>query len=421
MHPDGWEGCCRARRLDGDLRAVVEGTADGAARRLDRLDGVGGLYSVVHLDAAGRGFVASDPLGVMPTYIGHRRDGGVVVANNPRLVERATDDGTGRRGRDIDTVGWILAIGYGFGNGSGFEGVERVAPSRYVRIDAGAKVAIGERTWLSIPTRRLEQDELAAAVTAIRTQLVHNIHRTAALPGEQVVGLTGGRDTRLVLAAARVAGVAHQFRYETMGQLDLPDVIVAEQLAKRFGLDHRVVGGDRAATSPDWLLRRLRETTFVSCGTVPGKELRLPARLAERAFVSGELGEGYRTTEASQRSIRTEDDLDQYLQARLLNHDRGGLVKPAVEREYLARFRARVIGHTASTIDLGDALHLAFLEKMIVNRLGSHELLNGLAPRLYPASPSPTGRTRPKRERRRPRAPSTQIDRSSPPPRRSPA
>jgi hypothetical protein len=79
----------RVRRCGRDAiatEALVE--SQGRAARSSVLDAIGGVYSAVHLDASGRGVVASDPLGVMPVYEGRRHDGCTVVASTPRLRHR---------------------------------------------------------------------------------------------------------------------------------------------------------------------------------------------------------------------------------------------------------------------------------------------------------------------------------------------
>jgi hypothetical protein len=48
--------------------------------------------------------------------------------------------------------------------------------------------------------------------------------------------LTGGKDSRVILAAMLSAGVADQFRFSTAGPPDLADVRIADQLVDMFGL-----------------------------------------------------------------------------------------------------------------------------------------------------------------------------------------
>src|SRR5699024_298548 len=62
--------------------------------------------------------------------------------------------------------------------------------------------------------------------------------------------LTGGRDSRLVLSLLLSIGAAHDFVHVTWGRPDLPDVVVAGQLADRYGLELRAAGRPRAGPTP---------------------------------------------------------------------------------------------------------------------------------------------------------------------------
>ena len=57
-----------------------------------------------------------------------------------------------------------------------------------------------------------------------------------------IVDLTGGKDTRVLLAGVIAAGLRDRVRFRTVGPRQLADVQVARQLADRFGLDHEVLG-----------------------------------------------------------------------------------------------------------------------------------------------------------------------------------
>ncbi|MCC5950785.1 MAG: hypothetical protein JJU45_01700 [Acidimicrobiia bacterium] len=88
------------------------------------------------------------------------------------------------------------------------------------------------------------EDELAALA---RAELADELHAAGSLahlvegPSQHQVAadLTGGKDSRLLLAVALGEGIADQFAYQTVGPAGLPDVVVAGELASRFGLTHR--------------------------------------------------------------------------------------------------------------------------------------------------------------------------------------
>jgi len=56
--------------------------------------------------------------------------------------------------------------------------------------------------------------------------------------GQGRLGLTGGKDSRLILGLLLADGLASDLEYETFGPDDLPDVMAARELAASFGLRH---------------------------------------------------------------------------------------------------------------------------------------------------------------------------------------
>ena len=77
-------------------------------------------------------------------------------------------------------------------------------------------------------------DEVQAdALTMIRAALSYPVER-------KVAELTGGKDTRIIFAIIVASGLADEFEYRTWGDPDLPDVVVAQQLTRRYGLRHEI-------------------------------------------------------------------------------------------------------------------------------------------------------------------------------------
>ena len=109
---------------------------------------------------------------------------------------------------------------------------------------------------------------------------------------EHIVGLTGGRDSRLVLAVAVHEGLADAFTWETIGYPGLPDVDVAASLTGRLGVAHRTrffgLGSDEA---PEVRTRRFVAAT---AGMVDAWDLDAP-RHDGAIHVSGIGGEPLRS------------------------------------------------------------------------------------------------------------------------------
>lgn len=88
------------------------------------------------------------------------------------------------------------------------------------------------------------------AVRRLADQLVGAVRVLARDIGHVNCPLTGGVDSRLVAAVVTATGVPAS--YYTVGRDDSPDVLTAQMLTERLGLDHHVVAvGDEVITD-DW-------------------------------------------------------------------------------------------------------------------------------------------------------------------------
>ena len=147
----------------------------------------------------------SDPMGAYPLY-----EGGGFVSNSARLVAKAM----GSNGTNMDSLASLLGGGWPLSGDP--------LPAGVTRVSAEIPTAV--------PGEGFDPAEAARV-------LVASLRALAQWPGRpDVVPVTGGRDARLVLAAALRAGF--EFETQTGGAEDHPDVVVGRQLAERAGVPH---------------------------------------------------------------------------------------------------------------------------------------------------------------------------------------
>src|SRR5262249_47158013 len=119
-------------------------------------------------------------------------------------------------------------------------------------VDAGVVASLigggwslsGDPLWADVRRVPHERPPVAAwfagsdfDAEAAAGRLVESRRTLAAWPGRpHVVPVTGGRDSRVVLGAARRAGL--DFRAVTVGGPDSPDVQIAQRLCERAGIAH---------------------------------------------------------------------------------------------------------------------------------------------------------------------------------------
>ena len=195
-----------------------------------------GHYAEADLNSSGQGTVRQDPYGLHPLYIGSDR-GVTLVANRPHLVAGELERLTGTRAaRDYRCAAWLAFSGRPIGDRTGYEDVRCVPFGATVLIDAnhGARFSFKDAPWL-LPATDIDDSR----IDRIESELIANLRAAIKAMSEPPrLQLTGGRDSRLVLALAVRAGLLHDVEIVTHGKADLPDAIVARDLATSLGLNH---------------------------------------------------------------------------------------------------------------------------------------------------------------------------------------
>jgi len=193
-----------------------------------------GVFTAISLDADGKGIVASDSLGTSLIYRAQVGDISV-VSSRARLIARICADG--ETSRDPLGAGWLPFCGFPMGSRTGYEGVEVVPLGVSIEVSpAGIELRPATSSW-----RQPLEGDPHVLLDGVYADAVTSIHAALSYPVERKVAeLTGGKDTRLILAILLAEGLANQFEYRTWGDADLPDVVVAQELTTMHGLRHEV-------------------------------------------------------------------------------------------------------------------------------------------------------------------------------------
>jgi hypothetical protein len=218
-----WDGDVPDGRRAIDPRSYLEPAA-GWAPRLD-----GRAVALRYDDASGGFELVTDPLGAYPVFTA-TRGGTRWVSNNPELLRRLA----GSDAWDEAVLASFLGGGWSLSGDPLWRGVRRLAPGAVHRLRPAAEP---EREPLPQPVpERFDADRAAALLVALTRAL-------ADWPGRpNVVPVTGGRDSRLVLAAALRAGF--EFEATTGGPRGHPDVEVGRRLCEVAGIPHVPLAGD---------------------------------------------------------------------------------------------------------------------------------------------------------------------------------
>lgn len=197
---------------------------------------------------------------------------------------------------DFSTLGshWLLANQ--LADDALLEGVERLGPGRRLVLDRG-EIRISGSSWEPAATRAggrdrgMERDGRLDGRGQPGERLARAFRAGVRLRDSNgiSIGLSGGLDSRTVLAAAKPGAGTHTF-----GPLGTADAVVARTLAKKLGLDHEQLW--EPVPDGDACVALARDHALRTCAISPGSaalRLRFFARLHEAGVtvLDGGFGE----------------------------------------------------------------------------------------------------------------------------------
>jgi hypothetical protein len=290
------------------IHGLIWRVRDGAAELLDasavaallrqpgdRLpDDVGGEYSVARVFADGSLTAFSDRAGLHQVFRG--RDGQPVLSNRASLVAACLGD----LRPDPTAQRWLAAIGYRVGTTTAFASVVQIGQGRTLTIDGdgsreqGALLdgfgLQGPRGWSAGDGQDLDRG-IVQAQAAIGL----------GIPAEGPVDLpiTGGKDSRVVLALCLSMGLRDRLRLFTRGYEGHPDVAAGRRIAEALGLPYRREaphGSDEPAFwSRERFFAKLATQAWQTDAMVGGWDLILGQSLGRETLISGHMGEVLKT------------------------------------------------------------------------------------------------------------------------------
>ena len=297
---------------NGAFRRDAYGAAAGDAERdLNAIPHV-----TVRLNADGQGEVAQDPLGLHPLYEArHRRRTFISNCLHLTAAMLAASTGTPVR-KSLAMSAWLATGDRPIGRMTGYEGVFCTPYAAHLAIHPKRGVSYVHQTlpWAveADPFEGVSADDLIDQAVA---EMVRGLKRhVAGAAGRPLLPLSGGYDSRLVLALAAEADVLGDVDVVTYGDADDQDVTLASELAKRLRLRHRVKppkyasGDGRTGERHVTVATDLKDLVGSRAGML---SLRLDnERVAGGPVIlHGLLGEALRANVRTERPIRTRQEL----------------------------------------------------------------------------------------------------------------
>lgn len=330
-----------------------------------------GIFAAVHLDQHGDGWVLTDPFGLRCLYVAENDDVLVISSRAPLAARSVTAQGQAPA-RDARGACWLAFTGYRVGYSSGYRDVRLAAP--------GALLCLrhGRASWEARPFLVGEGNGADQTVEAMAERVIDDVASSlrAVLRqerGEPVVRLTGGKDSRLVLAIALHAEIADRFRYETVGFPGLADADVASELAERLALRHelRFVGLRPKVPYAD------RARGFVTATGCMTNAWTIDAPTgANHVSVTGICGEALRSFAKLPAAVPPATAVEQALRRERFN--RLGLIRTAVAEHLYAELMGLVADEPTARSDPFVRYHAHFLgHRLRLSRVGPREEIGG--------------------------------------------
>ena len=218
----------------GELRFAVRHAADAA--------GTVGPYVNVRLDRTGCGVIEQDSICLHPLYAGSHGST-TFISNDPHRIAVALSAVSGITVRKCLSLSAYLVSGERpIGFETGYEGIRCTPFATRLKIDPfrGVEYVPLHPPW-SPECSVLDGAEADSAIDRCTTEMMDNLRSyVAGARCKPTLQLTGGYDSRLVLALAIGAGVLKDVDVVTYGDARHPDALIAAELTERLHIGHTI-------------------------------------------------------------------------------------------------------------------------------------------------------------------------------------
>jgi hypothetical protein len=192
-----------------------------------------GCFMVARWGEDGTVRIEGDPLGMFSIFV-FDRDGILAVSTNGLLLELALKTLGRPLTRSNILSGFMVTLGSGYDGITGFEDVRLLAAGEALSVDRENRASY-QKTHVGhfLYSNRTFQDLLDEAADEVQS----NVEAISKLPVQRrICDLTGGMDSRLVLAAILHKGLQDTFEFQTNGSYPNPDANAAALIRQTFGL-----------------------------------------------------------------------------------------------------------------------------------------------------------------------------------------
>ena len=308
-------------------------------------------------------FSFGDFCGLRPIFA-YEKEGMIGISNRQRLLQKILNSSP-QPVFNPESCAWMTGQANVFGEDSMYLGVRLVAPSRHIKIENGTLHSGGFPRFYSSTAKsdELSRDDVDTATNAV----VDQARLLAELPiSDLQMDLTGGMDSRAVLAVALSSGLISQVKtVKTYGPQHLPEFEVAEDIAAAFSLPfEKVVPGKGQPSSPDKIWTRLRYNATALDGTVSPDTGMPGIHRTTNLCLSGTGGELFRPHIHSRRNqtFRTAEEVLAMAENYQLRMDSLAANKDETNQALKQKLRSMAARYLSMGVAFDDVHYLLYIE-----------------------------------------------------------
>lgn len=297
---------------------------------------ISGGYNVASLSLRQRLVSFSDFSGCYPVY-NLDSDGDLrMVSNSPLAIKNIVDSKP-----ESQSVSWLLGHANIFMDRYVFQGVDRVTPGKIYRTNIGPYEGAelfdaSPGFWPEKSSREYFSSDSVDWKSHLDKLSQSFLEYYKAFP-DLKISLTGGKDSRLILACALNAGLRSEIETFTKGPVGSPEIECAENLARQVGVSHSKVHTSPQETKKSWdsdgIWKTIKMSVFRYGGGVclwDGRASNVNGLSFDITGFGGELyrGPGGHAKQFKSLEFLDDDDLLKYWVNYHQLHDPLGLLKP---------------------------------------------------------------------------------------------
>lgn len=362
------------RSWAAQLRSFLADTQDPRTLR----EQLFGHFTVVSLSTEGDGWVMPDWTSVDQLFVAEKSDV-VAISNRAGLCARAVSPIGAIPERSLTTAGWLIGMGWIFDQESGYWDVERPRGGSAIAIEPGrgARVIEPDQPPIYPHAPEYPAPSYEQLLDEAEQDLRATIRAVANLPvDERVLSLSGGKDSRTLLAIILSEGVQDRFQFVTTGSPERADVIIAKSLAERFGLAWSM--HDPSGRSSETELENVRMHTYLVEGMTSSWAVSERPAFSPGVAINGTSGEGLRWGKVSSSAVgaRSIDEVVERVRTKE-PFDPPGVLRPEIRAYYLDYITGWFHDHADRGIPLVSLPALFFHDARMHARTGPDAIWNG--------------------------------------------